>query len=198
MFLIATSFFYSAFSMASCDKPDWSHWKFPKNLEADRKKSFQKYLHSSPILVRAKITQSFKAKNGKKYIVTAVPRTVIKGSIHSRVIRFEYPYTAQKPKVATPKIGFEWIFSIQKMKGEKAEIKAATCGQIGFPVASKSLIQEMNNFLTMLPTAMLKQACADDGECREVSCLKHNSKLKAPYRVACVQKKCKCMCYGCK
>ena len=184
--------------LASCDRPDWSHWKFPENMEADRKKDFQKYLHSSPLLVRAKVTQSYKAKNGKKYIVTAVPRKVIKGSIHSRVIKFEYPYAVQKPQVATPKIGFEWIFSIQKMEGKRALVKAATCGQLGFPVGSKSLIKEMNSFLMMLPTALLKQTCVDDGECRKVSCLKHNNKYKPPYRSACVKNKCQCICFGCK
>ena len=70
--LIAFSLFPNLV-FSSCKTPDWSKWKFPKNLEADRKKMFQDYLHSSNILLKGKVVRAEKSIDGKVVYCTNLP-----------------------------------------------------------------------------------------------------------------------------
>ncbi|MBT7608303.1 MAG: hypothetical protein HN576_01010 [Bacteriovoracaceae bacterium] len=201
LFILALLLISSPLSAYSkCKGPDWSHWKFSQNMELNRKKMFHEFVHSSSILIEAKILDTKKSKDTKRYLFYAKVIKVLKGNVHTNILRFDYSYTLSKPSVATPKKDSIWIFNIEKIKEQNAIVKSAQCGGLGFPTSSKSLMRELENFLLMQPTAQLKQSCSGDGECREISCKKINNKNKSQigFRAACIKRICRCMCFGCK
>jgi len=199
-------------AQASCKDPDWAHWDFSKPLNPRFAKVFADYADATPIFVRGQVVSANRTRDNlwafddkANYEIRVRLLEVYKGSYHFSSFTVAYPLRAQKPKMATPFVGEQWIFAIQKLHGEAAVISTPVCGGLGFPVTQKRLLELLAVRLQAShPAVKLDQPCKSDAQCRAVDCSKYDNPIKSGYRAACVDERpgqstvCRCMCFGCK